>query len=44
MNPVVLTSRNIGAFGEGSCGVISVDPKSWGEVKAAYRGEEGDTR
>jgi hypothetical protein len=34
----------IGAFGEGSCGVISVDPKSWGEVKAAYRGEEGDTR
>jgi hypothetical protein len=31
----------IGAFGEGSCGVISVDASSWGEVKAAYRGEEG---
>jgi hypothetical protein len=34
----------IGAFGEGNCGVISVDSRSWGEVKAAYRGEEGETR
>jgi hypothetical protein len=30
----------IGAFGEG-CGVISVDPWSWGKIKAAYRGEGG---
>jgi hypothetical protein len=29
----------IGALGEG-CGVISVESKSWGEIKAAYRGTE----
>jgi hypothetical protein len=33
----------IGAFGEG-CGAISVDRASWGEIKAAYRGEEGGSR
>ena len=30
----------IGAFGEG-CGIISIEPTTWGQIKAAYRGEEG---
>ena len=30
----------IGAMGHG-CGVISVDPLSWGQVKALYRGQPG---
>lgn len=34
----------IGAFGEGDCGVISVEPTSWGHVKAAYRGASGVAR
>jgi predicted outer membrane repeat protein len=29
----------IGAWGQG-CGVVSVDARSWGSIKAAYRGEE----
>lgn len=33
----------IGAFGE-DCGTITIDPTSWGSVKAAYRGTEGGTR
>lgn len=33
----------IGAFGE-ECGTITIDPTTWGSVKAAYRGTEGGTR
>jgi hypothetical protein len=37
--PGSLDCGQIGAFGEG-CGVIAVEPQSWGEIKAAYRGQD----
>lgn len=41
--PGSLDCGQIGAFGQG-CGAVSIEPHSWGEVKAAYRGQEGSKR
>jgi hypothetical protein len=38
--PGSLDCGQIGAFGQG-CGTVAVEPQTWGEIKAAYRGQEG---